>query len=252
MPEEIPSSSQGEICRQEATDVLPVHIGIIMDGNGRWARQRGKARTQGHQEGLEAAKRIVKACADIGIKYLTLYAFSTENWRRTRQEVSFLMLLIKKHLKKEYNFYRRNRVRVIHSGDLAGLPADVIAEIESVTADTAGFEGLTANLAINYGGRDEIVRAVNRLLAESTPPQRVTEENIRRHLDHPTLPDPDLIIRTGGETRLSNFLLWELAYAELYFSAKLWPDWDREDLLAAIRAFQGRERRFGEVPGSKD
>jgi undecaprenyl diphosphate synthase len=252
MPEEIPSPCREGADRKETAAALPVHIGIIMDGNGRWARQRGKVRTQGHLEGLEAAKRIVKACADIGIRYLTLYAFSTENWKRTQREVSFLMRLIKKHLKKEYDFYRQNRIRVVHSGDLTDLPADVAEEIESVTADTARFEGLTANLAINYGGRDEIVRAVNRLLAEDKTLRHVSEQDIRGHLDHPWIPDPDLIIRTGGETRVSNFLLWELAYAELYFSTKLWPDWERDDLLAAIRSFQHRERRFGDVRNSKD
>jgi undecaprenyl diphosphate synthase len=247
MPEEIPSFIREESNRQKSTAAMPVHIGIIMDGNGRWARQQGKARTQGHMEGLEAAKRIVKTCADIGIKYLTLYAFSTENWKRTRSEVSFLMRLIKKHLKKEYDFYRRNRVRVVHCGDLAGLPPDVVGEIEKVTSDTARFEGLTANLAINYGGRNEIVRAVNRLLAENQGLQGVSEEDIRRHLDHPGIPDPDLIIRTGGEIRLSNFLLWELAYAEFYFSPKLWPDWQGNDLLEAIQTFRQRQRRFGDV-----
>jgi undecaprenyl diphosphate synthase len=247
MPVEIPVPHRKGSGRKAKQAVLPVHIGIIMDGNGRWAKQRGMIRTQGHLEGLEAAKRVVTACVDIGIKFLTLYAFSTENWKRTQREVSFLMRLIRKHLRKEYDFYRRNHVRVVHSGDLDRLPALVKKEIESVTADTAGYEGLTANLAINYGGRDEIVRAVNRLLAENTETGRVREEDIRKNLDHPWIPDPDLIIRTGGETRLSNFLLWEMAYAELYFSPKLWPDWGREELLEAIRAFQQRERRFGDA-----
>ena len=223
---------------------LPLHVGIIMDGNGRWAQQRGKNRRQGHLEGLKAAKRVVKAASEAGIKFITLYAFSTENWKRTEKEVSYLMFLIKSHLKKEYDFYRDNQIRVIHSGDLRKLPEDVIVEIKRVTADTSHFRGLTVNLAVNYGGRDEIVRAVNRLFEEGSNVP-ITEDDLRRDLDHPDIPDPDLIIRTGGESRISNFLLWELAYSELYFSSKLWPDWDRDDLIEAVKEFQIRERRFG-------
>lgn len=222
---------------------FPVHVGIIMDGNRRWAEQNGKTSNQGHSEGLEAAKRVVKAASNTGIKYLSFYAFSTENWRRTEREVAYLMFLIKNHLKKEYDFYRENSIRVVHSGDLQRLPKDVQAEIASVTADTAHFPGLTLNLAINYGGRDEIARAVNRALAAGVG--KITEADIRRHLDQPDIPDPDLVIRTGGESRISNFLLWELAYAELFFSTKLWPDWDEQELKAAIEQYQKRERRFG-------
>ena len=148
---------------------LPRHVGVIMDGNGRWARARGLSRTQGHQEGLEAAKRVVKAASDLGLRFLSLFTFSTENWRRTEKEVSYLMFLICTHLRKEYDFYRENQIHVVHSGDLGRLPEDVRREIDTVTRDTAGFGGLTVNLAINYGGRDEIVRAVNRLLADGAP-----------------------------------------------------------------------------------
>jgi undecaprenyl diphosphate synthase len=232
-------------------DYLPVHIGIIMDGNGRWARNRGKSRRYGHREGLKAAKRVVKTASDIGIKNLSLYVFSTENWRRAESEVSYLMLLIKTHLKKELDFYRENRIRVIHSGDLEGLPPEIIREIENVARDTATYEGLTVNLAINYGGRDEIVRAIKRWLKEegkngkSIRSLRFGERDLSRFLDHPELPDPDLIIRTSGEMRTSNFLLWESSYSELYFSPKMWPDWMGEDLLEAISCYQRRERRFG-------
>ncbi len=229
---------------------LPRHVGIIMDGNGRWAQARGLLRTQGHQEGLEAAKRVVKAASDLGLRFLSLYTFSTENWRRTEKEVSYLMFLIRTHLRREYDFYRENCIRVVHSGDLGRLPDDVRCEIASVTRDTSEFTGLTVNLAINYGGRDEIVRAVNRLLADgagkpATGAGPVSEERLRVMLDHPEFPDPDLIIRTGGEYRISNFLLWGAAYAELDFSPKMWPDWTGDDLAESLERFLGRRRRFG-------
>jgi undecaprenyl diphosphate synthase len=222
---------------------IPCHVGIIMDGNGRWAQARNKPRTSGHREGLDASKRIVRAAARIGIRYLSLYTFSTENWKRTSDEVGFLMNLIKTHLRSEYDFYRENRVRIVHTGDLGRLPKDVQAEIRQASQDTAGFEGLTVNLAINYGGRDEIVRSVQRCLAEGiTAP---TEADISAHLDEPEIPDADLIVRTGGEVRLSNWLLWRSAYAELVFSDKYWPDWVESDLIQAVRSFQQRQRRFG-------
>ena len=230
---------------------LPVHVGIIMDGNGRWARNRNKSRRYGHREGLKAAKRVVRAASDIGLKNLSLYVFSTENWRRAESEVSYLMLLIRTHLKKELAFYRENGIKVIHSGDAEGLPREISQEIQNAMRDTATYQGLTVNLAINYGGRDEIVRAIKRWLKEegkngqSVRNLRFEESNIGRFLDHPELPDPDLIIRTSGEMRTSNFLLWESTYSELYFSPKLWPDWTGEDLLEAISCYQKRERRFG-------
>jgi undecaprenyl diphosphate synthase len=222
--------------------VVPAHIGIIMDGNGRWAKSHGLPRTEGHREGLKTAKRIVQAAEALGIKYLSLYAFSTENWKRTTEEVGFLMGLIKQHLSAELDFYRANRIRVLHSGDAEGLPDDIVAEIRKVVADTASFDKMTVNLAINYGGRNEIVRAARRLAASGTTP---SEETLRSAMDHPELPDPDLIIRTSDEMRFSNFLLWESAYAELWFSAKLWPDFGPEDLAEAVAAYKGRERRFG-------
>jgi undecaprenyl diphosphate synthase len=232
---------------------VPAHVGIIMDGNGRWATLKGLPRTAGHREGLDAAKRIVRAAADLGISYLTLYVFSTENWKRTESEVSFLMRLIQQHLRREYDFYRQNRIRVIHSGDLDKLPGYVRKEIEGVRQDTENFEGLTVNLAINYGGKDEIVRAVNRWAASAEPgirtsgtePREITQEDITEHIDCRVCPEVDMIIRTGGEIRLSNFLLWGGAYAELYFSDTLWPDWHEEDLRRAVEEFQRRERRYG-------
>jgi undecaprenyl diphosphate synthase len=226
---------------------LPVHIGIIMDGNGRWAKLRKLKRSAGHDEGLTTAKKIVLAAADIGIPYLSLYTFSTENWKRAAEEVSFLMGLVRKNLTKQYNFYRDNQIRLIHCGNLSGLPREIQQEIDSITKDTQHFTRLTVNIALNYGGRDEILRAVQRCLnkLELDDTATITENDLSQNLDNKGMPDPDLIIRTGGEKRLSNFLLWESAYSELFFSEKLWPDWTVEDLVYAVQDYQRRIRKFG-------
>ncbi|MCL2758670.1 MAG: polyprenyl diphosphate synthase [Treponema sp.] len=226
---------------------IPAHVGIIMDGNGRWAKQRGLVRTQGHLEGLKAAKRIVKAASESGIKYLTLYAFSTENWKRAEEEVGFIMGLVKQYLRAEFDFSRQNRIRVRHAGDFSGLPPDIQKEISDSIADTAGFDGMQVILAINYGGRDEIIRAVRKFTAANKAGENISEQDICAYLDNPDVPDPDMIIRSAGEYRTSNFLLWESAYSEMYISDKLWPDWDKEDLAAAIANFQKRERRYGGI-----
>jgi undecaprenyl diphosphate synthase len=236
---------------------IPRHVGIIMDGNGRWAKQRGMIRTQGHLEGLKAAKRIVKAASDMGIQYLTLYAFSTENWKRAASEVGFIMGLVKQYLRNEIAFYRENRIRIRHAGDAEGLPADIAEELASAALDTGGFEGMQVILAINYGGRDEVVRALRRLAARQLVARRlaangqgmaeITEKDIAACLDNPDVPDPDLIIRSAGEYRMSNFLLWEGAYAEFYVSAKLWPDWTGDDLARAVDEYRSRDRRFGGI-----
>ena len=226
-----------------------MHIGIIMDGNGRWAKERGKPRTFGHSEGVRTAKRIAKAASDMGVKYLSLYTFSTENWKRSETEVKFLMQLLKKHLREQFFFYRENNIRVVHSGSLDRLPEVVQKEIVDVEDLTKDFTGMTANLVINYGGRDEIVRAVKKLRDQGE--SEITEEKLSAAMDHPEIPDPDLIIRTGGELRTSNFLLWESAYSELYFSKKYWPDWQPEDLKEAIEAFASRNRRYGGVTETK-
>jgi undecaprenyl diphosphate synthase len=223
---------------------LPQHVGIIMDGNGRWAQAKGKARTRGHLEGVKAAKRIVRAALADGIRYLTLFTFSTENWKRTDKEVSYLMFLIKNHLRRESKFYVDNEIRVVSSGNLDRLPADVVQVLKRVTARTAQFDRMTLNLAIDYGGRDEIIRAVNRLLQERKN-KKITEQDISACLDHPEIPDPDLIIRTGQECRISNFLIWQGAYSELYFSPKMWPDWDESDFKEALESYRCRERRYG-------
>ncbi|MBO7048357.1 MAG: di-trans,poly-cis-decaprenylcistransferase [Spirochaetia bacterium] len=226
-----------------------MHIGIIMDGNGRWAKERGKPRTFGHSEGVRTAKRIAKAASDMGVKYLSLYTFSTENWKRSETEVKFLMQLLKKHLREQFSFYKDNNIRVVHTGSLERLPEVVQKEIVDVEELTKDFSGMTANLVINYGGRDEIVRAVRKLQEQGE--SEITEEKLSSAMDHPEIPDPDLIIRTGGELRISNFLLWESAYSELYFSKKYWPDWQEEDLKEAVDAFASRSRRFGGVTETK-
>jgi undecaprenyl diphosphate synthase len=242
----------------EKTDSVsvPAHIGIIMDGNGRWAKQKGLLRTAGHLEGLKAAKRMVKEASDRGIKYLSLYVFSTENWKRASEEVSFIMGLVKQYLFKEMDFSRENRIRVRHAGDKAGLPPDVADEIERACNETRDFTGMQVILALNYGGRDEIIRAVNRALKAvnenpGTNAPLLAEGTLRTFLDNPDIPDPDLIIRTAGEFRISNFLLWEGAYAEYYISPKFWPDWTGDDLDLALEDYKGRDRRFGGVTERK-
>ncbi len=225
---------------QQAT--VPEHIGIIMDGNGRWAQKRNLPRTAGHKEGLEAAKRIVRAASECGIKYVTLYTFSTENWKRAEEEVGFLMNLIQVHLRAEFDFYKQNNIRVLHTGDFTGLHPAVQKEISSVIEDTANFTGLTVILAINYGGRDEIIRAAQKCVTSN---KEIEERTFANYFDVPNQPDVDLLIRTGGEKRLSNFLLWHAAYAELYFCDTLWPDYAAENFYKAIVDFQQRNRRFG-------
>lgn len=226
---------------------IPEHIGIIMDGNGRWARERNLPRTSGHKEGLTVAKKIVQEAARLGVKYVTLYTFSTENWKRAQEEVGFLMNLIKVHLRAEFQFYKDNGIRVRHLGDLAGLPEDVQNEIISIQNDTAHFTGLTVVLAINYGGRDEIVRGIKKFISNGTKASEVTEESVSKVFDIEDLPDVDLLIRTGGELRLSNFLLWHAAYAEFIFTKTLWPDYNIDEFDAEIEEFQKRTRRFGGV-----
>lgn len=225
---------------------LPVHIGIIMDGNGRWAKQRNLPRTNGHKEGLTVAKNIVREAAAIGVKYVTLYTFSTENWKRAQEEVGFLMNLIRNHLRAEFEFYKENGIRIQHIGDLDGLPQDVQQEIKNAIAETAHFEGTTVILAINYGARNEIYRGIKKL-ADSGNLDSFTESDFNKYLDVPQMPDVDLLIRTGGELRLSNFLLWQAAYAELVFTDTLWPDYNIDEFKKHIELFQKRTRRFGGV-----
>ncbi|MCL2008840.1 MAG: polyprenyl diphosphate synthase [Treponema sp.] len=222
----------------------PAHVGIIMDGNGRWARLRGLPRSRGHQEGLQAARGIVQSAAELGLSYLTLYVFSTENWKRTSDEVGFIMGLVRQYLKKEIDFCKSNFIRVRHAGNRKGLDEDILNDLDDVCRETEHFSGLQVILALNYGGRDEIIRAIGKVTERGLP---LSEENLTLCLDNPDIPEPDLIIRTAGEFRTSNFLLWQGAYSEYHISSKLWPDWTGSDLEEAINIYNMRERRFGAV-----
>lgn len=224
---------------------LPLHVAITMDGNGRWAQNRKLPRTAGHDQGLHTVKRIVKTASDLGIKFLTLYIFSTENWKRAEQEVGFLMNLIHIHLCDEFQFYKDNKIKLNHIGDFDGLPTIIQKDIKSAIEDTKDFTGMTLNLSINYGGRDEIIRGIRKAVASGARPEEITERNFSDYLDMPQSPDVDLLIRTGGEKRLSNFLLWHIPYAEQIYTDTLWPDYSDEEFLACIEEFQSRSRRFG-------
>ena len=221
------------------------HIAVIMDGNGRWAQQRGLARTKGHREGLEAAKRIVKTVADLHIPYITLYVFSTENWKRTEEEVGFLMGLIQKHLRAELAFYAANNIKVKHIGNAAALPRAIQMDIADIMKKTEHYTGTTMQLAINYGGKDEIIRAIKKLSGRQL--ETLTEDAFEQLLDTAGVPPVDLVIRTGGEKRLSNFLLWQTAYAEFYSTDILWPDFTPAHLMEALDAYGKRIRRFGRI-----
>jgi undecaprenyl diphosphate synthase len=225
---------------------IPRHIAIIMDGNGRWARQRNLPRVAGHRAGVPAVRATVETSARLGVQTLTLYAFSVENWKRPRAEVETLWRLLRVYLRAELGEMMRNEIRFSALGRLDGLPAFVRRELEMATRRTAGNRGLHLNLAINYGGRAELVDAVRALLEDARAGAvEVTEEAIAARLYTAGLPDPDLLIRTSGEMRISNFLLWQIAYAELYVTETLWPDFTRAELLRAVLDYQKRQRRFG-------
>ncbi|GAB4487832.1 MAG: isoprenyl transferase [Thermodesulfovibrionales bacterium] len=226
---------------------MPSHIGIIMDGNGRWAELRGLPRIEGHRRGAERAREVIDASVELGVRCLTLYAFSAENWQRPESEVSMLMKLLELYLRNEFGNMVKKDVVYRAIGDRTRLPENIqslIAEIELKTRDNRGMHLVSA---LSYGGRGEIAGAVRKLVRSGVGPDDVTEEMISGALDTAGLPDPDLIIRTSGERRMSNFLLWQAAYAELYFTETLWPDFDREEFMRAIRDYQGRERRFGRI-----
>ena len=233
---------------------LPAHVAVIMDGNGRWARRRGLPRVMGHREGVEALKRTLRLCSDWGIGALTAYAFSTENWNRPGEEVGFLMTLFERVLARELEGLERERVRIRFLGDLSPLPGGLQELIATATARTAANEGIHFNVCTNYGGRAELVAAARRLAeraaAGELDPARIDQELFAAELHTAGEADPDLLIRTSGEHRLSNFLLWQLAYAELHITEVLWPDFDEQALLRALLDYQGRQRRFGGVTAS--
>ncbi len=230
---------------------LPQHIAIIMDGNGRWARTRGLPRIEGHRKGSEVVDEIVTACREIGVRYLTLYAFSMENWARPKDEITALMALLKEFLIIKREKLLKNDIRLVSIGDVERLPASVLEVLKETEEVTRHSDKMFLNLALSYSSRDEIVRAINELLKEKDRGEFrdnfISVERFSSYLDTQGIPDPDLLIRTSGERRISNFLLWQSAYTELYFSDTPWPDFSREELFKAIGEYQSRERRFGKT-----
>ena len=230
---------------------LPSHIAIIMDGNGRWAREKGQDRLYGHLHGVESVRNIVEGCAELGIQYLTLYAFSTENWERPADEVNGLMELLVDTIKKEVPTLNKNKIRLQVIGDLEMLPQNARKELGEAIQETASNEGLTLVMALSYSSRWEIVQAVNKIAKDTgdgiLKPGQITQEIFQEYLCTKNFPDPELMIRTSGEFRISNFLLYQSAYTELYFTDVLWPDFRKENLYKAIIDYQNRERRFGKI-----
>ena len=230
---------------------LPKHVAIIMDGNGRWAKKKGNARIYGHKNGVKAVRDVVEAAGEIGVDYLTLYAFSTENWNRPKAEVEALMTLLVSTINSETNDLRKNNVRLKVIGNTNSLPNKVRMKLENAIAKTSQSTGLTLVLALSYSGRWELVNAAQKIAQQALDgglaPSEITESHIEQALTTVGMPDPDLLIRTSGEYRISNFLLWQLAYSELYFTEKLWPDFRKEDFFEAIVDYQKRERRFGKT-----
>jgi undecaprenyl diphosphate synthase len=230
---------------------LPQHIAVIMDGNGRWAKSKGAARIFGHRNAIQAVKDITEGCGELGIKYLTLYAFSTENWARPQEEVNGLMELLVNTLKKEINTLHENQVRLVTIGDINHLPKACQDNLQEAKDATSKNSGLTLLLALSYSGRWEITKAIKNLVQDvkdgKVNADQISENLFSKYLETASVPDPELLIRTSGEMRISNFLLWQIAYTELYITQTLWPDFRKEDLYEAICAYQKRERRFGKV-----
>lgn len=230
---------------------IPVHVAIIMDGNGRWAKKRNLPRIFGHREGAKSVRAITEAAAEAGIKYLTLYAFSTENWSRPKKEVGFLMGLLKEHLKTELPTMMKNNIRLLTIGDVSGLPGPVRLMIDNAKKKTLKNTGLKLVLALNYGSKAEITAAVKKIAAlvksGKITAGSITDRTVSAEMHTKGMPDPDLLIRTSGEMRVSNFLLWQIAYAEIYVTKVLWPDFRKKEFIAALREYSRRERRFGGV-----
>ena len=230
---------------------LPKHIAVIMDGNGRWAKERGKPRIFGHQSAIKSVREINEACAELGVSYLTLYAFSTENWNRPTDEVKGLMTLLGQTMRNEASTLIKNSIRLQVTGDVEKMPVETVKLINETIERTKGGSRMVLNLALSYSGRWEITEAARKIAQEAKAgtldPETITEDSIAAHLATAGMPDPELLIRTSGELRISNFLLWQLAYSELYFTNKYWPDFRKEDLYEAIFNYQHRERRFGKT-----
>ena len=233
------------------TDRLPNHVAIIMDGNGRWAKQKGLARVFGHRNGVKAVRQTVEAASEIGLKVLTLYAFSTENWKRPKKEIDALMNILIRSLKKELSTFQKNDIKLQTIGQTKNLPLKAQKELQEVIDKTENNSSMILNLALSYGSREEIVNTIKniskKIVNKELSVEEIDEKIINNHLYTFTLPDVDFLIRTSGEKRLSNFLLWQIAYAELYFTDVLWPDFRKEDFFEAILNFQQRERRFGKI-----
>jgi undecaprenyl diphosphate synthase len=250
-------SSLGPVTAEEAhllekldLERLPRHIAVIMDGNGRWAQKRHLPRVAGHRAGTQSARTTIETCARLHIEALTLYAFSVENWRRPKTEIEFLMQLLREYLRKEMPLIQRNNIRMRFLGRPDELPEGVQRDTREAMEATAGNTGMVLSIALNYGGRAEIVDAMNAILAERNghgAAKAITEEELSQHLYTASLPDPDLLIRTSGEMRVSNFLLWQIAYAEIFVTETLWPDFNRAKLLEALLDYQKRERRYGGI-----
>jgi undecaprenyl diphosphate synthase len=222
-------------------------VAIIMDGNGRWARERGLPRYLGHKAGAESTREVIKTSQQLGIKYLTLYTFSIENWRRPKQEVDFLMTLLRKLIRDEVDSLYKNNVKLDFIGKIDLFPESLFYELKRAKEKTAKCTGLNVILALSYGGRAEILDAVKRIVTEGVNPDNITEELFKKYTYMPDIPEPDLLIRTGGEVRISNFLLWHIAYTELYFTPTLWPDFRKEEYIKILQEYSKRERRFGGV-----
>jgi undecaprenyl diphosphate synthase len=242
-----PGGIEAELARQVQFDRLPRHVAIIMDGNGRWAGQRRLARVEGHRAGIDAVRDAIEASARVGLEVLTLYAFSVENWKRPAAEVSTLMMLLKRYLRAELQTLITNNIRFNVIGRAEELAPDIVHELGDAERKTARNTGMLFNIALNYGGRTEIVDAARRALAAGLPPDALDEQKFSEFLYTSGQPDPDLLIRTSGEMRVSNFLLWQIAYAEIYVTDTLWPDFRCRHLLEAILAYQKRDRRYGGI-----
>ncbi len=226
---------------------IPEHVAIIMDGNGRWAKNRNKPRFYGHKEGMKRVKEIVEASKEFGIKVLTLFAFSTENWERPKEEISFLMSLLKEYIKKEVKELKKNNIKLNFIGDLSKFPDDIKNLLNNSMEITSNCSDLMLNIALNYGGRADILQAVKRIVAEKIDEEKINEQLFSNFLYTKGIKDPDLLIRTSGEYRISNFLLWQIAYTELYITDTLWPDFDKNEFKKALEDFSKRERRFGKI-----
>jgi undecaprenyl diphosphate synthase len=245
-----PGSADEALARQVNFEQLPAHVALIMDGNGRWAAQRHLPRVEGHRAGIDSVRDVVETSARLGIDVLTLYAFSVENWKRPRAEVNTLMMLLKRYIRLEIGTLNKNNIRFRTIGRTDELAPDVQHELELGVQQTAGNTGMLFNIALNYSGRAEIVDAARRAMVAGVPPEALDERRFGDFLYTAGQPDPDLLIRTSGEMRVSNFLLWQIAYAEIWVTDTLWPDFRRRDLLEAIVAYQKRDRRYGGIKPS--